>query len=1771
MEPFKAAVILCLVTAFNGGRSEFHGELESQKFENSRSLHIHSIRKRDIGDGDETSQETDNYQDTVGQDEIYDQTTDAFYQNLDYTGDIIQSDTETSDDTFENAGGEQYTDPSQMLSDDYPTTAYDQGDGNENGDDIYYNNYDQTMDAQQSDYGGDYTEGDVGTSEGTLGITGDETYDYSSLTSTQGGVSDSGLDEGVGTGSDSGDGQQCNKCGGKDDSADEASSDSNDRGNDNSDSDGGRNDSGERKSCNKCGGKDDSANEASSDSNNKGNDNSDSDGGRNDSGERKSCNKCGGEGGGSEGEADSNSDDRGGKDSGGDNTNSDSGDEQDCSKCEREGDKTGERSNSDSTGERNDSGDRKGCKRCGGELKTTDDVTESDSSDEGDSHSGHRISSSSGDKRDCNKCGGEGGSSEREADSISDNRDGSDSGGDNADSNSEDGQDCSKCRGTGGKTRSDSDDGGNADSNSDEERKDCNKCGGKRETTDDLTKSDSSIRDASYSADRTSSNSGEKRNCNKCVRKGGSSNSDDRGGSDSRGDDTDSDSGDEQDCSKCWDKGGKSGDGTYSDSDDEDRSNSYNSGKDSKDVEQVESGMKMAETIMNDHRKDSIDNSYNNVPGSISSSTSQLISLDTRDRFKKESTGIPIRPDSSWQNPSSSIITNPKNSENSQNIVKQLENYYDAGIITGSSDGGIGGLMSSGRGTGFENGKDTSSHSSNTIDTGMTSVFSSSVAVSPVSDSTGGNVNILISEKTSKNQEPIVDSASSYVDNSKSSGGFVDLSIKGKAVERSNQGTDPFMKTSDNIPKTVQNIPATSWKDSTLDTSSTFSEKTQGIPVQPDNSYDTGVTSDSSAGSVGLSVDSYYGPVETIHSEQVNYIPASPYSTFIKSEQTPGLESTSVLTSLPSEPLTSNFVEPSVPGGSIVESNTQNADQYVPKQEPQGLNLNNYQDSGTVQGVPSTAESTISESLGGNVNPIVIDTLSQNLEQTVGSTADNNIPASSGGYTDLSLNGKVVETSKQVENFFMENNGGNQGPTDVTWQNPSTNQELYTSQANQGVPVDSSTTYVDSVSPGGYTDMSFNNNVMEVQQPRGNTVEESSVGVPVQTDVSWQSPSTNPDLYTSQTNQGVPVDSSATYIDNSVSPGGYTDMSFNNNVMEVQQPRGNTVKESSVGVPVQTDVSWQSPSTNQEFKTSLRSQGIPVDSSATYVDNSAGGYVDMSLKSKVVEASQPSGSTIVKSSSGVPVQTDFSWQKPTVNADYKTSGVFRGNSIQTVSSRQGSSTITGSGGFVDLSLKGKGKLAKENQQVQGIAVGNYVKEPYEVKSWSYSTKSKGTDIGIPDGAIDIAGRIEQQMGSTASRYQLNREPQAFINEPQVVTVNSATMKKKPSKIFLAITSKIREADGSSAYQYLKDEVKQVENPGGGYIKIYRNQPGGSKEMERVYVNFRQPSAVVKKTFTRTVDIPGNKTRMFNTGQSGSVTINVGGQTNNGINVRHSSPVVRESTFTRTVNMPSMRRRVFNTGGDGSVSIGFGSQTNNTAESNGASSRLTGSMSLNNIGVQDGHDHSNFGHVTHTTYVEGQPLFGTVSGKVINIGGAKVQSDHGHAHGEHTVNGAEVSLPTGHFHVHSNGGRHIVHTQRHENVNEDTYKKVMDIINRRKAMKSGSVSIPIDSSISTIRRVETQVGANSGLGESSDRKFNSRSFQFKEVSLPTSSFHVHTAGNRHIVHNQKNEIVDPTRYKSVMDMMKRRPSRFTSRPFASSFSTSGSATENVGVTGIPIRI
>lgn len=403
------------------------------------------------------------------------------------------------------------------------------------------------------------------------------------------------------------------------------------------------------------------------------------------------------------------------------------------------------------------------------------------------------------------------------------------------------------------------------------------------------------------------------------------------------------------------------------------------------------------------------------------------------------------------------------------------------------------------------------------------------------------------------------------------------------------------------------------------------------------------------------------------------------------------------------------------------------------------------------------------------------------------------------------------------------------------------------------------------------------------------------------------------------------------------------------------------------------------------------------------------------------------------------------------------------------------------GGFVDLSIRGKGHLVDGGPVgIGGAAVGNYIQGPNEVKTWSDSTQSATSgvielihnsgkthglkkicvhirqgpvdaqsaaiqarqqtgglktllktilhdgvvtservvnqqgdatgklEVSIPDGSVDVAGQIgnefeaaklDNQMAMDArySEVNLNRVPQSFINEPREIMFTQDAMKRRPSRIFLAISSKMKEADraipfnpiqrepiglvgqmGSMRQMGSMDQLDQAQN-GKGVIRVYTSQPDGSKTMKRVFVNLRQPSPV---TIRRTIKIP----------------------------------------LTRT----------FSTGRDGSVSIGFGGGNSVVGERD-SGRRLSGSVTGEMMRVDggghfhDGHDHSHSGHGheghAHSNFHD----------QTFGMGGQRMN---------------EVTLSGGRFHVHKIGDRNVVHDHHHSNVDRDTYRRVMELLNRR---------------------------------------------------------------------------------------------------------------------------
>lgn len=168
--------------------------------------------------------------------------------------------------------------------------------------------------------------------------------------------------------------------------------------------------------------------------------------------------------------------------------------------------------------------------------------------------------------------------------------------------------------------------------------------------------------------------------------------------------------------------------------------------------------------------------------------------------------------------------------------------------------------------------------------------------------------------------------------------------------------------------------------------------------------------------------------------------------------------------------------------------------------------------------------------------------------------------------------------------------------------------------------------------------------------------------------------------------------------------------------------------------------------------------------------------------------------------------------------------------------------------------------------------------------------------------------------------------------------------------------------------------------------------------------------------------------------------------------------------------------MYNTGSDGAVTIGFGGGSSPGVT--GARTGLTGSVSGTMMRVDGGHVHSDIGHAhdghghihmghahdghshdghghshghaVHTMRVDGDPSVRSVSGQMFKVDGRSIFPELG---ADQTVRSGsqqmnEVTLPNGNFHVHKIGDRNIVHDHRHGNVDQDTYKRVMELLGRR---------------------------------------------------------------------------------------------------------------------------
>eukprot|EP00105_Crassostrea_gigas_P010372 XP_011425625.1 PREDICTED: uncharacterized protein LOC105327036 isoform X1 [Crassostrea gigas] len=465
-----------------------------------------------------------------------------------------------------------------------------------------------------------------------------------------------------------------------------------------------------------------------------------------------------------------------------------------------------------------------------------------------------------------------------------------------------------------------------------------------------------------------------------------------------------------------------------------------------------------------------------------------------------------------------------------------------------------------------------------------------------------------------------------------------------------------------------------------------------------------------------------------------------------------------------------------------------------------------------------------------------------------------------------------------------------------------------------------------------------------------------------------------------------------------------------------------------------------------------------------------------------------------------------------------------------------------SGGFVDLSIRGKGHLMDGSPAgVDGVAVGNYIKGPNDMKVWSDSTQPATTgvielfhksgkmhglkkicvhirqgpadaattavqtgqqngglktflksilqdgvvtservvgqqgdatgkmNINIPDGSIDIgrnienqigagmvdnqmnaqnmdlrinrmpqpfinepgAGMVDNQMNAQNMDLRINRMPQSFINEPREIRFTNNALKRRPSKIFLAISSKLKEADHARPLDFNpaaeRGQVQAHSQNGKGVIRVYTKQSDGTKSMKRVFVNIRQPEPYVRTSaVTRTVKIP--MTRMYNTGSDGAVTIGFGGG---------SSPGVTGARTGLTGSVSGTMMRV--DGGHVHSDIGHAHDGHGHIHMGHAHDGHS----------HDGHGHSH-GHAVHTMRVDGDPSVRSVSGQMFKVDGRSIFPELG---ADQTVRSGsqqmnEVTLPNGNFHVHKIGDRNIVHDHRHGNVDQDTYKRVMELLGRR---------------------------------------------------------------------------------------------------------------------------
>lgn len=122
---------------------------------------------------------------------------------------------------------------------------------------------------------------------------------------------------------------------------------------------------------------------------------------------------------------------------------------------------------------------------------------------------------------------------------------------------------------------------------------------------------------------------------------------------------------------------------------------------------------------------------------------------------------------------------------------------------------------------------------------------------------------------------------------------------------------------------------------------------------------------------------------------------------------------------------------------------------------------------------------------------------------------------------------------------------------------------------------------------------------------------------------------------------------------------------------------------------------------------------------------------------------------------------------------------------------------------------------------------------------------------------------------------------------------------------------------------------------------------------------------------------------------------------------------------------------------------------------------------------DGHTHSH-GHAVHTMRMDGEQSVRSVSGQMFKVDGRSIFSDLG---ADQTLRSGgqqlnEVTLPNGNFHVHKIGDQNIVHDHRHGNVDQDTYRRVMELLGRRQPAIESTFD-PYVTSISNMHRPSTK--------------------------------------------------------------------------------------------------